>query len=197
VAALVQGGARWIQLRDKKAGGADLLAAATAALLETRAASARLIVNDRLDVALAAGADGVHLGGDDLPVSEARRLAPDGFIIGHSTHSVAEALRAAESLPCDYVALGPIYPTSTKQDAHAVLGPEALHAVCSRIGKPLVAIGGIDAGRLPEVLEAGATAAAVVSAVMVAGEVTTRMARLLAVASGGVRKESKGSPESP
>jgi thiamine-phosphate diphosphorylase len=181
VSALLAGGARWVQLRYKQAGGAALLAAARSAAKLTRSAGACLIVNDRLDVALAAGADGVHLGGDDMPVSAARSISPPGFLIGRSTHSLQEAVDAS-SEPCDYVALGPIFPTGSKPDAHPVVGLETLALAARRVGKPLVAIGGIDAARLPAVLATGTASAAVMSAVMVPGDVERRMKGLLEIA---------------
>jgi len=179
--ALVRGGAAWVQVRDKGMAGVALLAAVRAALVEARAGGAKLIVNDRLDVALAAGADGVHLGDEDLPVAAARRLAGAEFLIGTSTHDVEQALRAQE-LPCDYVALGPVFATSSKKDARPALGLEALRRVRAGSAKPLVAIGGITRDRLPEVLAAGADSVALIAAVMVPGEVENCMVELLRLA---------------
>ena len=107
-------GVRLVQLREKDMGGRELYERALAFRRETEAAGALLIINDRLDIALATGADGVHLGQDDLPVAAARRLAPD-LIIGASTHSLEDAL-AAQEAGASYVNIGPIFPTQTKEN---------------------------------------------------------------------------------
>ena len=112
---LSEGGATFVQLREKHAGPRDFHRAAEAALEVARARGVTLSVNDRADIALAGGADGVHLGQDDLPPEAARRLLGDGYVIGYSTHSL-EQLAAASSLPVDYVAFGPVFPTRTKEN---------------------------------------------------------------------------------
>jgi len=160
--AVLAAGVRWLQLRDKDATTRDLAALARRLLARARAAGGLLIVNDRLDVALAVGAHGVHLGQDDLPAADARRLAP-GLVIGVSTHSVEQA-RQAGGDGADYVALGSIYPTGTKPRFELV-GVEALRRVRPHVTGPLVAIGGITAERVPELLAAGADGVAVISAV--------------------------------
>jgi thiamine-phosphate pyrophosphorylase len=160
--AVLAAGARWLQLRDKETTTRDLAALARRLLARARAAGALLIVNDRLDVALAVGADGVHLGQDDLPAADARRLAP-GLVIGVSTHSLEQA-RQARGDGADYVALGSIYPTGSKPRFELV-GVEALRRVRPHVPGPLVAIGGITAERVPELLAAGADGVAVISAI--------------------------------
>ncbi|QYZ78921.1 thiamine phosphate synthase [Methanofollis formosanus] len=161
----VAGGADVVQLRDKGMGTAALLEEARAIRAVTEDAGARLIVNDRLDVALAAGADGVHLGQDDLPVEEARLLAPPGFIIGVSVGTIAEA-RAAVDGGADYLALSPTFSTGTKADAGPGHGLAALREIKSAVAVPLLGIGGIGPENVAEVIAAGADGVAVVSAVV-------------------------------
>jgi len=167
----VAGGADVIQLRDKNLSGRDLFDAALAVREITADAGALFIVNDRLDVALAAGADGVHLGEHDLPIGEARRLAPPGFIIGASVGSVATAV-SARAEGADYVALSPTFSTGSKDDAGAGHGLAMLAAVRAAVPLPLVAIGGITAANLGEVITAGADGVAVISAVVGEDDVT-------------------------
>jgi thiamine-phosphate pyrophosphorylase len=128
------------------------------------------IVNDRLDVALAAGADGVHLGQDDLPLAAARRVAPAGFVIGVSTHNLAQA-RAAVAGGADYLGFGPCFATATKENPDPVVGLDALAEVC-RLPAPVVAIGGITLDTVGAVARAGAAAAAIIGAVNAADDVT-------------------------
>lgn len=167
----VAGGADAIQLRDKRLSGRDLLRAASAVREVTLDAGALFIVNDRLDVALASGADGVHLGASDLPVGEARRIAPPGFVIGASVGSVAAAVRAAAE-GADYVALSPTFSTASKDDAGPGHGLAMLSAVRAAVSLPLVAIGGIAAGNVSDVIAAGADGVAVISAVVGEEDVT-------------------------
>ncbi|WP_332449867.1 thiamine phosphate synthase [Methanoculleus sp.] len=167
----VAGGADMIQLRDKTLSSRDLLAAAFAIREVTLDAGALFIVNDRLDVALAAGADGVHLGESDLPIGHARRIAPPGFIIGASVGSVATAVGAANE-GADYVALSPTFATGSKDDAGPGHGLATLSAIRSAVSLPLVAIGGITAGNVGEVIAAGADGVAVISAVVGKDDVT-------------------------
>lgn len=167
----VAGGADVIQLRDKRLSCRDLLAAASAVRKITRNAGALFIVNDRLDVALAAGADGVHLGESDLPIEDARRLAPPGFVIGASVGSVTTAVRA-EAAGADYVALSPTFATGSKDDAGPGHGLPALSAIRSAVSIPLVAIGGINPGNVADVVAAGADGIAVISAVVGQEDIT-------------------------
>jgi len=167
----VAGGADVIQLRDKALSSRDLLAAASAIREVTRDAGALFIVNDRLDVALAAGADGVHLGESDLPIGHARRIAPPGFIIGASISSVATAV-SARAEGADYVALSPTFATGSKDDAGPGHGLAMLSAIRSTVSLPLVAIGGITAANVGEVIAAGADGVAVISAVVGKDDVT-------------------------
>jgi thiamine-phosphate pyrophosphorylase len=162
--AALEGGALVVQVRDKELGTPELLAECRSAADACRGQSGLVVVNDRVDLALLAGADGVHLGERDLSPEDARKLAGDTLVVGLSTHGVEEALRASRR-PVDYVALGPIYASSTKPGRMA-LGPEAVRRVKERLGKPLVAIGGIGLARVKEVVEAGADGVAVLSAAM-------------------------------
>jgi thiamine-phosphate pyrophosphorylase len=127
--------------------------------------SVPFIINDRLDIALACGADGVHLGQDDMPPDAARKLLGGVKIIGVSANTLKEA-REAERLGADYVGLGPIYATVTKDTDLPVLGPEGIRRMREKIGIPIVAIGGINAGNAAAVMKAGAAGVAVVSAIL-------------------------------
>lgn len=160
---LLAGGARLIQLRDKAASAKELLDAARACLAVTRPAGAKLIINDRVDVALTADADGVHLGQDDLTVAEAREILGQGKIIGLSTHTL-EQFHAALRTSADYLAVGPVYPTTTKENPSPVVGLELLAAARAITDRPIVAIGGITIERATAVLDAGADCVAVISA---------------------------------
>jgi hydroxymethylpyrimidine kinase/phosphomethylpyrimidine kinase/thiamine-phosphate diphosphorylase len=164
VAAALRGGVRTVQYRSKTgAAGGDPATARRLADL-CRAAGATFLVNDSPELAAACGADGVHLGQGDLPVSEARKLLGAKRIIGVSTRTVDQALKA-ESQGADYVAVGSIFPTTTKSDAVHV-GLEVLHKVRLAVRIPIVAIGGIERQRAAEVIDAGADALAVISAIM-------------------------------
>src|ERR1041384_8204288 len=167
VARLCAGGATLIQLRDKHATPREFYAAAEAALSVARAHGARLIVNDRADIALALQAAGVHLGQDDLDPTAARRLLGPRAIIGHSTHNLAQAESAAH-LPVDYIAIGPVFATRTKANPAPVVGLEGVARVRAALpaNLPLVAIGGITLENAHAVLAAGADSVAVVSALL-------------------------------
>jgi thiamine-phosphate pyrophosphorylase len=163
VARLSAGGATFIQLREKHLSPGEFYRQAEEALRVARERGARLIINDRVDVALALQADGVHLGQTDLPPAAAREILGERAIIGFSTHNVEQAIEAAR-LPVDYIAVGPIYPTISKDNADAVVGLEGLRLVRRAIGPmPLVAIGGIRRENLREVVEAGADTVAAIS----------------------------------
>jgi thiamine-phosphate pyrophosphorylase len=160
---LLDGGARIIQLRDKEASSRELLEQARDCLKLTREAGARLIVNDRADVALTAGADGVHLGQDDMSVADAREMLGEDKIIGVSTHSI-DQFRAALETSADYIVVGPVYPTTTKENPAPVVGLDLVREAKSLTNRPLVAIGGINHERAPEVFAAGADCVAAISA---------------------------------
>lgn len=161
----VRGGADTIQLRDKKSSGKYLLAAAKAIRVITQDAGVVFIVNDRLDIALLSHADGVHLGQDDLPISEIRPLCPPGFIIGISVSTVAEA-QQAQAEGADYLGPGPIFPTTSKGDAGPQCGLDVLKEMKASVSIPLVAIGGINSRNVQDVIRSGAEGVAVISAVL-------------------------------
>lgn len=177
--ALLEAGVPWLQLRCKGTPASSFLATARALVAAARARGARVIVNDRIDVALASGADGVHLGQDDLPLADARRLAGDRLVIGISTHDVAEA-RAAQDGGADYVGFGPMFPTATKADAYPQRTFDELARVRAAITIPIVAIGGISEATAPSVLAAGADAVAMIGALAASDDPRTLVRRLLA-----------------
>ena len=166
VALFAEGGATLVQLRDKHASPLHFYEQAKAALEVATQRRVQLIVNDRADIALAVGAAGVHLGQDDLPPEAARRLLGSEAVIGYSSHTVEQALAAA-TLPIDYLAIGPVFATSTKQDPSPVVGLNGVRAVREAIGGlPLVAIGGITHANARDVIEAGADSVAMISGLL-------------------------------
>jgi len=173
----VLGGADVIQLRDKIKTTRELLRVALSIRDITRSAGVTFIVNDRLDLALASRADGIHLGQDDLPVSLARTLSPPGFIIGVSVRSVHEAVAAYEG-SADYVAVSPVYATGTKPDAGDGLGTDMIREICQVIPIPVIGIGGIGLQNVREVIISGAEGVAVVSAVVHAEDIPAAARKL-------------------
>jgi thiamine-phosphate pyrophosphorylase len=171
--ALFNAGARIIQVRNKMGSARELLEQVER-ILSFAPHGAEIIVNDRVDVALIAGAGGVHLGQDDVPPVEGRRILGLDRIIGFSTHNLEQAMQA-ENLPVDYVAVGPIFLTATKEQPDPVVGLENLRAICQAIRKPVVAIGGIKLENAEDVLKAGATSVAVISDVLSAPDVASRV----------------------
>jgi thiamine-phosphate pyrophosphorylase len=166
----LRGGATAVQLRDKEAQDADLLAWARQIRALTRRSDALFLVNDRLDVARLAEADGCHLGPEDLSLADARRLWPRPAVIGYSAGTPQDA-RQAEAAGADYLGVGPVYATGTKADAGAPIGMTGLEAVAVATSLPIVAIGGIDARRAGECIAAGACGVAVISGVAGAASV--------------------------
>ena len=157
------GGATLIQLREKRSPAKHFYEGAAAAAQQS---GTQLIINDRVDIAMATGAQGVHLGQDDLPPKAARKLLGNAAIIGYSTHNVEQAQHAL-TLPIDYIAIGPIFATSSKSDTSPTLGIEGLRAVRKVVGNfPLVAIGGVSHANAREVIDAGADSVAVISALL-------------------------------
>ncbi len=165
--AALEGGAAAIQLRDKKASTRSLLEQARLLLDLCRRKGALFLVNDRVDVALASGAHGVHLGREDMPLGQARKILGEEKVIGISVRTPEEA-RAAREGGADYVAANLVFPTSTKTDLEGPLGLEGIRALRAAVDLPLVAIGGIHQDNAAQVVEAGADGVAVVSAVMAA-----------------------------
>ena len=174
----IRGGAKVIQLRDKQLMRGEVLEIARRLKNICAEKGVLFIVNDYLDIALAAGADGLHLGQEDLPLAEARRLLPIDSLIGCSATSLSQAVRA-QAGGADYVAVGSIYPTLSKEKFKLV-GLETLRRVRSRVSLPLIAIGGIDHTNVKEVMKAGATGVAVISAVLGEDDVEEATRRLAA-----------------
>lgn len=169
VAAAVQGGVSCVQLREKQLGTREFLAQALILKALLAPQGIPLVINDRIDIALACGADGVHLGQNDLPADEARKLLPPGVFIGWSVESMEDVQQSA-ALPVDYLGVSPIFSTPTKTDTKDPWGLEGLAVVRAATPLPLVAIGGIHAGNARAVLRAGADGLAVVSALCAADD---------------------------
>jgi thiamine-phosphate pyrophosphorylase len=189
--AALAGGAGLIQLRDKTATSRRLYVAACAIREMTQAAGALLIVNDRLDIALAAEADGLHVGPDDLPVAVARRLLRPGMVLGASAGSVEEAV-AAERDRADYLGVGAVYEArGSKADAGAPVGPERVRAIRAAVGIPIVGIGGIKAENAAPVIQAGADGVAVITGVVGAPDIAAAAVRLAEVVRTARREERR------
>ncbi len=163
---LIGGGANFIQLREKYASPKEFYDDAQRTIEIARQNAVKIIINDRVDIALALKADGVHLGQDDLPPAKARLILGEKAIIGFSTHSVRQAIEAVK-LPIDYVAIGPVFATQTKENPDEIVGIEGVKTVREAIGDfPLVAIGGITAENFREVFGAGADSLAVIKSIL-------------------------------
>ena len=177
---LVAGGARLIQLREKDMAPRRFYAEAETALDFARSHGVQIIINDRVDIALALEADGVHLGQEDLPPHSARKLLGNDAVIGLSTHSL-DQVRAASRLPVSYLGIGPIFPTSTKKNPQPLVGLDGLRRIREVARElPLVAIGGITLANAAAVLSAGADAVAIISALLDdPSQITTRAAEFL------------------
>ena len=170
---LANGGATIIQLREKHATPREFYQAAIEAMLVARRLGIQLIINDRVDIAVAVKADGVHLGQQDLPPDRARKLLGESRIIGYSTHSLEQAL-AAVSAPVDYIAIGPIFQTQTKARPDPVVGLEVVGEIKRHSTKPVVAIGGIKLETASSVLAAGADSVAVISDLISSEDISAR-----------------------
>ncbi len=176
-AACLDGGARFLQIRAKVASSGWLLEAAQAVMRRAEGSGALIIVNDRADIARLAGAGGVHVGQDDLSPSAIRPLLGNTACIGLSTHTLAQ-IEAASGQPIDYLAIGPVFGTATKETGYAPVGLERLREASARaraVNLPLVAIGGITLERAPDVLRAGAQAVAVISDLLSTGDPCARV----------------------
>jgi len=167
----IAGGADVIQLRDKVHGCMELIRIARKLREITKKSGTLFIINDRLDVALTCGADGVHLGQDDIRVDVARQLAPSGFIIGISVRTVDEAVRA-ERDGVDYVVLSPVFSTRSKYNAGPGQGLDVLQEIRRTVSVPVLAIGGINRDNVCEVITAGADGVAVISGVVGSPDIT-------------------------
>ena len=166
---VIRGGAKIVQFREKGLTDSRMYHLAMSFRERTARDGVLLVINDRVDIALAVEADGVHLGQEDFPLAAARKIAPD-LLIGVSTHSFEEAL-AAKDGGADYVNVGPIFPTGTKEGLVRVLGPDAVAAIGARLEMPFTVMGGIKGCNIEEVLRRGARKVAVVTAVTEADDV--------------------------
>jgi thiamine-phosphate pyrophosphorylase len=156
-------GVNLVQIREPRLGDRALLSMVRAALEAVEGTGARVVVNDRLDVALAAGAAGVHLRGDSMAAADARRLAPAPFLIGRSVHSLAEAVAAEHGGGLDYLVFGTVFPSASKPAGHTSAGVDALARVCAATALPVLAIGGVTAARAPAIAAARASGIAAIS----------------------------------
>ena len=177
VAAALAGGVRAVQLREKDLCPRDLLPLALELRALTRRFGARLLINDRIDIAQAVAADGVHLAGSSLPTAMARHLLGPSALIGVSTHHLDEVLAAARD-GADFVTFGPVYPTPSKAAYGAPVGLDALRRVCAAAPLPVFALGGIKTPHLPELMAAGAAGIALISAILSADDPTQAAAAL-------------------
>lgn len=175
----LEGGIRAVQLREKDLSGREMYRLAEAMRAVTAKAGAKLLVNDRIDVALAVGADGVHLGLASIPPADARRLVGPAALVGCSTHNLAE-IREAEGGGADFVIFGPVYPTPSKAAFGPPVGVAALKDACAAARIPVFAIGGVTAANAGEVLAAGAHGIALISAVIAAADPRAAAADLVA-----------------
>jgi thiamine-phosphate pyrophosphorylase len=176
---LLEGGVQWLQLRVKALSPAEFFALAKRVRSATRARGCTLIINDRVDIALACEADGVHLGQDDLPLIAGRKLM-GGKIVGISTHNLDQA-RAAEKDGADYIGFGPMFGTSTKDTGYTARGVEMLRQIHAAVTLPIVAIGGITEQNVAQVWQAGADSAAIISDILRADDIAGKVARILRV----------------
>jgi thiamine-phosphate pyrophosphorylase len=179
---LLGAGARLFQYRNKTAPARELLHASQALCLTIRQRGGSFVVNDRVDISRLAGASGVHLGQEDLSVSVAREVVGSEAIVGVSTHNL-EQFRAAVDLDADYLAIGPIFATRSKQHADPVVGLEIIKQARRLTRKPIVAIGGITLERVREVIEAGADSVAVISDILGSKNPAARVRQYLEILS--------------
>lgn len=174
--AVIQGGARIIQLREKEYSGKKMYDLALKFREITTKAGVLLIINDHVDIAMAVEADGVHLGQDDFPLNAAKKIAPE-LLIGASTHSLKEAIQAQKE-GADYINIGPIFPTGTKEGIERFLGPEAIAAISPAIDVPFTVMGGISESNIDQVLTNGARRVAMVTAITRAPDITAKVKAL-------------------
>jgi len=163
LAAAMQAGASMIQVRERHMDDRGLLSFVRELIGLSTGTTCKVVVNDRADIALAAGAHGVHLKSDSVSVADARRVMPAGALVGRSVHSATEAAAVASAGGCDYLIFGTVYPSSSKAEDHPVAGVEALDRVARSVRLPVIAIGGINAARASQVREAGAAGVAAIS----------------------------------
>lgn len=189
--AAVQGGATIVQLRDKRYAARPVLALARALVAALRSTGVPLVIDDRVDIALASGASGVHLGRDDLPAEEARRLLGPDAIIGVTVHHAHEA-DAIDPAVCDYAGIGPVYATKSKDPGDPPLGPQGLARLTAHLRArlkafPVVAIAGIGPDNAAPVIAAGADGVAVIAALFTADDIAAAAGRLRAVVDAALK----------
>ncbi len=176
---LIEGGAEIVQLREKYAAPKDFYESAKKALEIARGQNVKIIINDRVDIAFVLKADGVHLGQDDLPPKNAREILGEKAIIGFSTHNIKQAISAVK-LPINYLAIGPVFATKTKENPDEIVGIEGVKKVREAVGDfPLVAIGGITLENFQDVLDAGANSVAIISDLLSDAEKIAEKMRIL------------------
>ena len=175
LAGLAGAGVQWVQLRGKDLSSGDLFKECRRLVALARPLGLKVIVNDRADLALVSGAEGVHVGQEDLPAAEARRILGDQAIIGLSTHGLEQACQARDC-PVDYLAIGPVFPTRTKENPDPVVDRQELHAIREQVAKPLVAIGGITLENVGPLFQAGVDSVAVIRDLLLAEDVRERAA---------------------
>ena len=176
---LLEAGIQWLQLRAKAMSSRDFLQLACGTRRLAHSSACKLIVNDRVDIALACDADGVHLGQEDLPLHAARKLMGER-IIGISTHDIEQA-KEAEELGADYIGFGPMFGTTTKETGYTARGLDLLRQVREAVKIPIVAIGGITEGNVKQVWQAGADSAAIISDLLRADDVSEKVRRISAL----------------
>lgn len=177
---IIKGGATLIQLRAKGIGAGEFIKIAKEIKKTTDRAGAILIINDRVDVCLAVDASGVHLGQNDMPIKEARKILGESKIIGISTNTLEQVKEEVQNKLADYIAFGPIYETTTKKDAHTVQGLDKLKDIKKHTTLPLVAIGGIGENNICDVIRSGADSCAIISDILNADNIEEKTKALIA-----------------
>jgi len=176
-------GLPWVQLRDKKANSRQLFANAQRLVELARRHGLTAIVNDRADIAWLSGADGVHVGQEDLPVEHARRIVGPDKIVGYSTHNLVQALEAEQS-SADYIAIGPVFATTSKANPDPIVPHEDLREIRKRVKKPIVAIGGITSENVAQLFNIGLDSVAVIRDLVSASDIRARISQFLKAAEG-------------
>lgn len=176
--AAVRGGANMVQVRERQFDDRALLAFVQEVIAAVRPAGARVLVNERTDIALTAGADGVHLKGDGPPASDVRRLTPPGFLVGRSVHAPEEAAAVEAGGGCDFLVFGTVFHSASKSHDHPIAGLDALRRTCAAVALPVIAIGGVSPGRAADVRAAGAAGAAAIALFAEAGDPAAAAAAL-------------------
>jgi thiamine-phosphate pyrophosphorylase len=177
-------GLPWVQLRDKKANSRQLFANAQRLVELTRSNGLTAIMNDRADIAWLSGADGVHVGQEDLPVEHARKIVGPAKIVGYSTHNLEQALEAKQS-SADYLAIGPVFPTTSKENPDPIVRLEELREIRRHIKKPLVAIGGITSRNAAQLFDIGVDSVAVIRDLLCVNNVRAKINEFLKAAGRG------------